>query len=163
MTIEISEYQSEWPERFTAERDFLAPLLRPWLVGAIEHIGSTAVPGLAAKPVIDLMAGVSSLEASREAIAVIGDKGYCYYPYKADIMHWFCKPTPTLRTHHLHLVPYDSPLWRDQIRFRDLLRQKDEIRRAYEALKKDLAARFTDRDAYTQHKSSFIADALASI
>ena len=82
----------------------LRDVLQPWLAGPVEHIGSTAVPGLAAKPVVDIMAGVESLDASRPAIAALERAGYCYAPYRADTEHWFCKPSPQFRTHHLHLM-----------------------------------------------------------
>lgn len=71
-----------------------SPQLAPWLVGPVEHIGSTAVPGLAAKPVIDIMAGVQARETSRPAIAAATELGYGYWPYQADVEHWFCKPSP---------------------------------------------------------------------
>ena len=99
-SIKIVEYNAALPAQFLAERDILQTALSKWLVGDIEHIGSTAVPGLAAKPVIDIMAPVASLEASRGAIAAAELVGYCFYPYKPDEMHWFCKPSPEVRTHH---------------------------------------------------------------
>src|SRR5688572_20348770 len=95
--IEIVSYDPVWPTRFEEEATLLRRQLAPWLVGPIEHIGSTAVPGLAAKPVIDLMAGVQALETSRPAIAAATAIGYCYWPYQADAEHWFCKPSPTFR------------------------------------------------------------------
>ena len=94
-----------WPTRFQEEADVLRRALATWLVGPIEHIGSTAIAGLAAKPVIDIMAAVQTLEASRPAIAAAADVGYCYAPYRPEFEHWFCKPSPAFRTHHLHLVP----------------------------------------------------------
>src|SRR6187402_1602298 len=106
--IEIEAYNPAWPATFLAERDLLAKVLEPWLVGRIEHVGSTAVPGLAAKPVIDIMAPVRDLESSRPASTALEAIGYCYAPYKAEVEHWFCKPSPEHRTHHLHLVPLDS-------------------------------------------------------
>ena len=87
--IEIIEYNAAWPAQFLAERAILQTALAPWLVGDIEHIGSTSVVGLAAKAVIDIMAPVASLEASRGAIAATESVGYCFYPYKPDEMHWF--------------------------------------------------------------------------
>ena len=91
--------------QFREETNVLRRALATWLVGTIEHIGSTAVPGLGAKPVIDIMAGVQTLEDSRPAIAAATELGYCYAPYQADSEHWFCKPSPAFRTHHLHLTP----------------------------------------------------------
>ena len=102
--IEIVSYDPVWPTRFEEEAALLRRQLAPWLVGPIEHIGSTSVPGLAAKHVIDIMAGVQALETSRPAIAAATEFGYRYWPYQADVEHWFCKPSPAFRTHHLHLI-----------------------------------------------------------
>ena len=156
-SIEIVDYSPAWPAQFLAERDVLQIALAPWLVGDIEHIGSTSVVGLAAKAVIDIMAPVASLEDSRDAIAAAQSIGYCFYPYKPDEMHWFCKPSPEVRTHHLHLVPLGSRRWIEQIAFRDALRQNQALAQAYAALKRRLAQDFAnDRVAYTDAKAPFI-------
>ncbi len=94
--VEIVEYDPSWPSKFQAERLIMERLLARWLAGPIEHVGSTAIPGMPAKPVIDIMAAVSSLEASRAAIGELKKIGYVYFPYRSDIMHWFCKPSPAL-------------------------------------------------------------------
>lgn len=160
--VEVVDYDPTWPDRFQAERALLEPLLEPWLAGLVEHVGSTAVPGLPAKPVIDLMALVVSLEASQPAIATVAGAGYCYYPYKAETMHWFCKPSPSHRTHHLHLVPYPSPAWFQRLAFRDALRGDPGLAAQYADLKRDLATRFRmDREAYTAAKAPFIRQVLA--
>ena len=120
-------------------------------------MGSTAVPGLLAKPVIDIMVGVGSLEASRPAIDTLEQAGYCYYPYKPEHMHWFCKPSPHVRTHHVHLIPFQSPLWHARLTFRDCLRQSTHLAIEYSHLKRELAKQFAlDREAYTQAKRAFI-------
>jgi len=156
--IEIVPYDPAWPRQFEDERDSLRRILAAWLAGPIEHIGSTAVSGLAAKPVIDIMAGVRSLEASRPAIDAAATLGYCYFPYQADRKHWFCKPSPAFRTHHLHLVPVDSHEWRRPIAFRDYVRAHPAIAAEYEMLKRRLAQEFRDdREAYTAAKHPFIA------
>ena len=155
--IELVSYDAAWPARFDEESAELRRVLAPWLAGPIEHIGSTAIHGLAAKPVIDIMAGVDSLEASRPAIAAAARLGYCYFPYQAELKHWFCKPSPAFRTHHLHLVPVGSPQWSRPIAFRDYLRAHPDVAAEYEALKWRLAAEFRfDREAYTQAKAPFI-------
>jgi GrpB-like predicted nucleotidyltransferase (UPF0157 family)/maleate cis-trans isomerase len=155
--VEIVSYDPEWPARFDEERATLLHVLRPWLTGPIEHIGSTAVPGLVAKPVIDIMAGVQTLDASRPAIAAMATHGYCYFPYQADREHWFCKPSPQLRTHHLHLVPFGSPQWGETLAFRDYLRAHRDVAAEYGQLKQRLAQEFhADREAYTQAKQPFI-------
>jgi GrpB-like predicted nucleotidyltransferase (UPF0157 family) len=108
----IEPYDSSWPKKFESERLLLGPELVPWLVGPIEHVGSTAVPGLQAKPIIDIMAAVGDLPSSLPAIEALKPLSYCYFKYRDDLMHWFCKPSDLERTHHLHLVPLNSPLWR---------------------------------------------------
>jgi GrpB-like predicted nucleotidyltransferase (UPF0157 family) len=138
--VRIVPYDPIWPLLFETERGALADLLAPWLAGPIEHVGSTAVPGLAAKPVIDTMVGVRELEASRPAIADLSRLGYCYAPYRVEIMHWFCKPSPAVRTHHLQLVPWKSQLWLDRLAFRDFLRAHADVATDYAALKRRLAA-----------------------
>lgn len=160
--VELVSYDATWPARFEAERELLAAALKPWLAGAIEHIGSTAVPGLPAKPVIDIMAPVHTLESSRAAIEVATACGYVYFPYKADQMHWFCKPSPAHRTHHLHLIPYASPLWEQRLLFRNALRHSQALAAEYGQLKRRLAAQFrTDREAYTEGKGPFIQSVLS--
>lgn len=153
---------TRWPTLFTVERDAIAAALAPWLAGAPEHIGSTAVPGLPAKPIIDIMAPVVSLAASHGAIAAAAGLQYAYFAYQADRMHWFCKPGPANRTHHLHLVPLGSMLWRERLAFRDALRADTTLRDAYADLKRRLAAAHAqDREAYTDAKGPFVAAVLA--
>jgi GrpB-like predicted nucleotidyltransferase (UPF0157 family) len=159
--IEIAEYDPVWPERFRAEAAIVSAALAPWLCGAVEHIGSTAVPGLAAKPVIDMMAPVASLPGSRGAIAAAQSIGYLYAPYKTEEMHWFCKPSPAHRTHHLHVVEFGSATWRERLLLREALRQDRQLAARYAMLKRELAARHRhDREAYTQAKAQFIRAAI---
>jgi GrpB-like predicted nucleotidyltransferase (UPF0157 family) len=156
-SVTLSEYNPQWPVMFEQEKAFLNNLLGKWVIGSIEHVGSTAMPGMVAKPIIDIMVGVQSLEASRSAIEVLSNNGYCFYPYKADVMHWFCKPSPHKRTHHLHLIPFESPLWHERITFRDHLRANPLAASDYAALKTHLAQQHNnDRELYTQKKWPFI-------
>jgi len=161
--IDLESCDRHWPAQFAEEQARLQPALAPWLTGTIEHIGSTAVPGLVANPVIDPMAPVTSLEASRPAIKAVERLGYVYYPYQADRMHWFCKPSAAYRTHHLHLVPKDGARWRERIAFRDALRRDPALASEYATLKYRLAAahRF-EREAYTEGKAPFIGRVLNS-
>jgi len=155
--IIIESYNKNWPLAFTQEKALLVKILAPWSTGNIEHVGSTSVPDLPAKPIIDIMVGVESLPQSLDAIPILEQNGYCYYPYKSDVMHWFCKPSPEVRTHHVHLVPFESPLWQERIGFREILRKDSKIRQEYAQLKYQLAERFpTDREQYTQNKWPFI-------
>lgn len=128
-----------------------------WVVGGIHHVGSTAVPGLEAKPIVDILAGVRSLDESRACFEPLARLSYVYAPYLPDEMHWFCKPHPSRRTHHLHLVPVDSRRYRDELEFRDRLRESPGATAEYLALKRELASRFPDdREAYTDAKSAFV-------
>jgi GrpB-like predicted nucleotidyltransferase (UPF0157 family) len=103
------------------------------------------------------MAGVESLEGSRPALAVLETCQYCYAPYRSEVMHWLCKPSPAQRTHHLHLVPLGSPLWIEQLAFRDYLRSHADVALEYAVLKRRLAeAHRFDREAYTVAKGPFV-------
>ncbi len=160
--VEVVDYDPAWPGLFEEERTRLEPVLAPWLSGGIHHVGSTSVPDLAAKPVIDILAGVSSLEESRKAIKPLAALSYCWAPYQEHIMNWFCKPSSSHRTHHLHLVVEGSETWRDELLFRDTLRSQPETARAYETLKRHLAVEFRlDREAYTRAKTDFVLSVLA--
>ncbi len=155
--VEIVPYDPSWPSRFVEEQAVLHRALAVWLAGPIEHIGSTAIPGLSAKPVIDIMAAVQTLEGSRPAIQEATRLGYCYSPYRPHLEHWFCKPSPAFRTHHLHLVPFGSPQWVGPIAFRNYLREHGGVAAEYEALKQRLAQQHPfDREAYTGAKLPFI-------
>lgn len=156
-SIILSEYNPEWPAKFEAEKENLMQSIGNLMYGSVEHVGSTAIPGLIAKPVIDIMFGVKSLEASRSAIDILKNNGYEYSAYKTDVMHWFCKPSDEFRTHHLHLIPYKSSLWLERIQFRELLLSDKQITREYAELKKNLASKYKeDREAYTTEKWPFI-------
>lgn len=156
--VYLEPYDEAWRQRFTDEADLLGKTIGPWITGGIHHVGSTAVPGLAAKPVIDIMIGVADLDSSRPCIELLKPLDYRYAPYRAEVMHWFCKPHPSHRTHHLHLVPTGSPRYVDVLAFRDHLRRHPDALAEYEALKRELADRYPhDREAYTDGKAHLIA------
>lgn len=155
--VELVAYRAGWPAAFVAEATVLRNLLAPWLVGPVEHIGSTAVPCMTSKPVIDIMAPVASLDESRPAIDRVATAGYVHFPYRPDVMHGYCKPSPAHRTHHLHLVPFGSSLWTARLAFRDALRRHPALAAEYAQLKMELARRHrTDREAYTDGKTEFV-------
>lgn len=155
--IRLLAYDPSWPRRFAAERAAIDEAIGASATGGIHHVGSTAVPGLAAKPIIDILVGVDSLEAARACFEPLAGLDYLYAPYRTEEMHWFCKPHPSRRTHHLHLVPTDSPRFRDELAFRDRLRADPAAAAEYAELKRDLARRFTtDRESYTDAKAEFI-------
>lgn len=167
--VEIVSYDASWPAAYEAERRFLEQRFAPELVGRIEHFGSTAVPGLSAKPIIDVLIEVSSLERARVEIApVLEGLGYDYFwrathgedgpPFYA----WFIKrDAESRRTHHLHFVEKDFEHW-DRLFFRDYLRLHRDVAAQYQALKLELASEHAgDRVAYTRQKSAFIEEVTA--
>lgn len=162
--IRLASPDPLWPARFEREKEALDDAIGRWVDGGIHHIGSTAVPGMEAKPIIDILAGVPDLAVGRECFAPLADLDYLHAPYLPEEMHWFCKPDPSRRTHHLHLVPTGSRRYRDELAFRDRLRADAETARRYAALKRTLAERHRDdREAYTEGKGAFIRATLGSV
>jgi GrpB-like predicted nucleotidyltransferase (UPF0157 family) len=160
--VEIAAYDDAWPQLFEIEAQVLQAVLAEWLVAPIEHVGSTAVQDLPAKPVIDIMAPVAGLDASVRAIDAATSIGYKYSSYQSDLMHWFCKPSSDYRTHHLYLVPYGSVLWVERITFRDTLRRYSHVALEYGNLKYALARQYRcDRESYTRAKGPFIRRVLS--
>jgi GrpB-like predicted nucleotidyltransferase (UPF0157 family)/ribosomal protein S18 acetylase RimI-like enzyme len=159
--IRLTPYDPSWPDQFAGEQAALDEAIGSWATGGIHHVGSTAVPCLDAKPIIDILVGVKSLEASRACFDPLTKLGYLYAPYRAEEMHWFCKPHPARRTHHLHLVPVGSKRYCDELAFRDRLRADPQIASQYAVLKRELAGRYRDdREAYTEAKDSFVVATL---
>lgn len=156
--IDVVPYDPLWPELFAEERRLLERVLAPWLAGGVHHIGSTAVPGLAAKPLIDMMAGVRSLEESRAAYEPLRQAGYVYTPHRPREAHHFSKPSASWaeRTHNLHLTEVGSALWRERLAFRDALRADPALVTEYAALKQRLADQCDDGADYAAGKRSFV-------
>lgn len=162
---EVQPHDPTWAVRAEAERGQLKQLLAPWLVDGIEHIGSTAIPGLAAKPIVDLQASVRDLDTTEVADRLKAN-GWAYVPPELDQRPWrrfFVKPDPSgfRREAHLHLIQAGHPRWTDQIRFRDALRDDPTLAKAYADLKGRLAKENGhDREAYTKGKAAFVASVL---
>ncbi|HEX4391090.1 MAG TPA: GrpB family protein [Mycobacterium sp.] len=157
--IRVVSYDPQWPALFEREAALLGEAIGVWAIGGIHHVGSTSVPGLAAKPTIDIAIGVADLSTSRPCIDILADLHYCYWPYRAEVMHWFCKPHQRRRTHHLHLIPTDSPRFREEITFRDYLRTHPTSAERYQLLKQRLARKYPrDREAYTQGKADLVGE-----
>ncbi len=139
--------------------------LAPWLQGGIHHIGATSIPGLAAKPIIDIMAGVRDLEEARAAFDPLREQSYVYTPHRPSIAHHFSKPSRRSSdvTHGLHLTEPGNDLWRERLAFRDALRGDPALAAVYEALKLRLAEKYReDVAAYAAGKRAFVARVLAS-
>jgi GrpB-like predicted nucleotidyltransferase (UPF0157 family) len=150
-------YDPDWPRRFDRERTLLERVLAPWLFGGVHHIGSTAVPGLVAKPIIDMMAGVRDFVAARAAISVLSGQGYAHAPHRPEAYRFSKPPSPNWYecTHHLHLTEPGSDLWRERLAFRDALRADPALRDEYQALKERLArVHGADLPAYTADKGA---------
>jgi GrpB-like predicted nucleotidyltransferase (UPF0157 family) len=162
--ISIVPYDAKWPTRFEAERVVLERVLAPWLQGGIHHVGSTAIPGVVAKPIIDMMAGVRDLDQARAAFDPLRKQSYLFAPHRPGIAHHFAKPSLRLSemTHGLHLTEPGSDLWHERLAFRDALRGDPALAAEYEALKQRLAEEYaSDVDAYTAGKRAFVARVLA--
>jgi GrpB-like predicted nucleotidyltransferase (UPF0157 family) len=161
--VVVVPYDPDWPCHFEAERALLERVLAPWLQGGVHHIGSTAIPGIAAKPIIDIMAGVRDLEESRAAFDPLREQSYLQDPHRPRVAHHFAKPSLQRPTHGLHLTQPGSDLWRERLAFRDALRNAPTLAAEYEALKLRLAGEHRrDGPAYTRHKRAFVARVLAS-
>jgi GrpB-like predicted nucleotidyltransferase (UPF0157 family) len=126
----------------------------------VEHIGSTSVPGLAAKPIIDVMVAIRSLADAPACVAPLAAIGYEYVPEHEAVMperRYFRRGRGGAGTHHLHMVERSSAFWEEHLLFRDYLRAHSEAAAEYERLKRELAAAHgSDRGAYTAAKTDFI-------
>jgi GrpB-like predicted nucleotidyltransferase (UPF0157 family) len=159
--IELAGYDPQWPVEFRAEEARILAVLPPQLVLAVEHFGSTAIPGLAAKPIIDILIAVSSLaEAREQAIAPLERIGYAFWRDNPKLDRLFLvkglPPKAERRTHHIHMTENTGELWQ-RLLFRDYLRLHPEEAQAYEQLKRTLAVTHReDREAYTTGKADYI-------
>lgn len=158
--IHVCDYDPRWPALFAAEAPRVRAALGEDLVLAVEHFGSTAVPGLAAKPVIDILVVARSVEAARARVPELAALGYAYWYEnpKTDRL-FFVKGLPPNgpRTHHVHVGEPGGELC-DRLLFRDYLRAHSDEAARYAELKRALAVRHTeDREAYTEAKTEYIA------
>jgi GrpB-like predicted nucleotidyltransferase (UPF0157 family) len=157
--VELAKPDHAWAERFAEQQAAVEGLLRPWLTGPVEHIGSTAVPGLRAKPVIDMLAPVGSLDDARDALPALADAGWLFWPQDpcGHYRLWLLRPRPEARTHHLQVVEAAHPHARALLAFRDALRGDAGLRREYAGLKDRLAEQHGgNRNAYTNAKGAFV-------
>jgi len=157
--VVIVEYNPQWQTLFAEEAARIREVVGNDIL-AIEHIGSTAVPGLAAKPIIDLMVGVRSLVDGQRAISPLAALGYVYWAEDPRLDRMFLvkgmPPYGTQRTHHVHIVEAYGEFW-ERLLFRDYLRTHPDEAQRYAALKRKLAGRFcNDRERYTEGKSEYI-------
>lgn len=159
--VNIVSYDPIWLKLYKEEEKFLKANF-PEIIRRIEHFGSTAIPGISAKPIVDMLIEVTSLKETKKFIVpVLKSLGYDYFwrPEidKPPMYAWFIKRNSAgKRTHHLHMVEANSKLW-ERLYFRDYLREHQESARQYEAIKTKLSQKFpNDREAYTKAKTEFI-------
>ena len=158
--VEIVPHDPAWSAKFESERSAIIEALGGTALEA-HHVGSTAVPGLAAKPIIDILVAVTSLEDGSALERDLSPLGYARVPHEDDSRRlFFRKGVP--RAFHVHVVRLNSwTYWRHLV-FRDMLISSPELRTEYERLKLDLAGRFRDdRAAYTEAKGEFIERVVA--
>jgi len=161
--VTIVPYDPNWPRRFDKERSVLAAVFAG-SDAVIEHVGSTAVPGLGAKPVIDILVGVPILLEVEDRIPALEAAGYEHvheYDEQLPDRRYFRKPRVVPRAFHVHCVVTGSDFWIRHLAFRDHLRAHPESAAAYYKLKRELAMRVS-KAAYTEAKSPFIESVLAS-
>ncbi len=166
MTIHLIPYNPQWPLLFIAERVLIKNALSPDHV-AIEHIGSTSIPGLAAKPVIDILLGLSSFDLAPITVERMVAHGFTYLPQYEDGMplrRLFIREEDGMRISNVHTVEVNTPFWIRHLAFRDHLRTHPEVRDAYQQLKLDLAEKEWDSvNDYAQAKTAFIRHIEAKI
>lgn len=163
--VEIVEYDPKWTALYREEKARILAAIGHSVVG-IEHIGSTAVVGLGAKPIIDIMVGVNCLSDAQLCIEPLASLGYRYQPEHEGTMperRFFGKGEPPKEQHyHVHMVEKGGEFWRRHLAFRDYLRSHPEASRRYCELKKKLASEYgSDREGYTEAKTSFIESIVA--
>jgi GrpB-like predicted nucleotidyltransferase (UPF0157 family) len=165
--ISVEPYDPQWPTQFEQEKRRVLTVLGPLLL-RIEHFGSTSVPGLAAKPIIDMLGAVRHLEDVSAFVEPL--RGLGYEDAAIQLGYWtvpdrrlFCVGSYNEGSHHLHLVELNSTPWVGNLRVRDFLRTHPEVAEQYARLKENLAvAHGTDIDSYTEGKTALLLAAAKS-
>ena len=157
--VRLVPHTERWHDLFTEEEDRLRVAISEYAL-SVEHVGSTAICGLPAKPIIDIAVAVREIADAEKCVMPLERIGYEYRGEQGIAgRHFFGKGEP--RTHHLHMVEMSSDFWRSHLLFRDYLRQHREVRENYEKLKQWLAQKYEeDREAYTEGKAAFIEEVL---
>ena len=159
--VSLVPHSSNWHTEFEQEKEKLQTILGN-IALAIEHIGSTSISGLSAKPILDIAVAVENIEALKSVIPILTEAGYDILDSietKGEVLAR--KGTPDNRTHYIHVEILVDTYWNNHIMFRDFLLKHQEYVEAYEKLKKDLATQFSDdRKKYTAAKNDFIQNVL---
>ena len=153
--LRLFPYDPNWPLLFRAEKERLFASLENYILD-IQHFGSTSIPGMPAKPILDIGVAVANFEEAIRCVPLLEQLGYIYKGENGiPRRHYFVKGEP--RTHHLHMLESESEEWKHHLLFRDYLRANSEATQAYANLKQTLATQFAnDREAYQNGKDSFI-------
>lgn len=159
MKVELHPYNKDWKNLFDIEKDLISSATQNSNI-QIEHIGSTSIEGLSAKPIIDILIGVPDFSKANDFIAPIETCNYTYISVYEDTMlyrRFFTKSTENKRTHQIHLVELNSPFWIRHLAFRNFLREHQEEKEAYNTLKCELAEKeWEDINDYADAKTEFI-------
>jgi GrpB-like predicted nucleotidyltransferase (UPF0157 family) len=156
--VKLFPYDPQWAILFEEEKAKLQKILGANVKG-IEHIGSTAMPGISAKPVIDIAVGIEDMNAAESIKNILEANGWIWRPKFGDIANHivFAKGTKEERTHYLHLMQYEGEKWKERIAFRDYLISHEVEKKEYEQLKQKSMESFgNDRKAYTAEKDEFV-------
>ena len=161
-TVEIMPYDLNWPLEFEKEKHLIQQAFGEHIV-AIEHVGSTAVPDMPAKPIIDIEIGVQKFEDWKVIVPLAEKIGYIFMPDRVFEDYVFMpKGDESQRTHYLHIASIDSAEWKNILTFRDILRKNPVMRANYAKLKRKLSKLHGhNRAEYTALKTAFISSALS--
>ncbi len=157
--VRLVEYDARWPALFAAERERILDQ-HGALALRLEHVGGTSIPGMCAKPILDIAAGRPRDASIEDCVAALERAGYEHRGERGVAgRQFFCRGQP--RAYHVHLVEEGGPLWREYVAFRDYLRADAEAARDFADVKRVLAERFSrDREAYVDAKSSHVREIL---
>lgn len=159
--VRLQDYTSLWIELYREEEERIRAAIGHLIID-LQHIGSTAIPGIRAKPILDMMAGVARLKEALMCRAPLEALGYDYAEH-AEVANDYVFGKGVARTHLLHVVEYESAEWTNHLRFRDRLRNDWALAQEYERLKVELSLKFSENRAeYTSAKSEFICKVIAA-
>ncbi len=159
-TVELKQYQDGWTDLYKREVERLKDITDDWFLD-FEHIGSTAIEGMPAKPIIDILAVVEDLDETADLISLLEDHEYEYCPGNIEERLFFAKGPRTNRTVYLSITEQESDFYQEKIAFRNYLREHPEAAEQYASLKKRAAEKYAEnREKYTAEKEDFIQDIL---
>jgi GrpB-like predicted nucleotidyltransferase (UPF0157 family) len=155
--VRLQPHCNQWAELYKEEEKALNLLISEYVI-EIQHVGSTSIVGLDAKPIIDIAIGIKSLDDMNSIIEILEPNDYIYRGEELPQSFLFVRGIgDNFRTHHIHVIEWRSDYWKDYIIFRDALRENNNYKVQYSQLKHDLASRFpNDRNSYADNKDSFI-------